>query len=294
MIFVIGATGTVGQHVVNGLRSSDRQVRALVRPASEHHAYTLFASASDRVELVAGSADDRTALDAALIDVDSVFLAMRNTPEQERIERMVIDACAHANVATLVKVSAPHVEPDVPVAVARMHGRIEAYALERSLSCTFLRPFGFMQNLIGLAAQIARTGTFIGAAGTAAFNFVDARDIAEVAVRRLIEPTNGYEALVLTGPESISQHELADRMRHHGIEAHYVDLPPAAFEKALTGAGLPPWLVTHLTELQRLAVMRPQTPNTTIERITGRRARTIDSFLGEHAHHYAAEPTSTA
>jgi uncharacterized protein YbjT (DUF2867 family) len=281
MILVIGATGTIGQFVIDGLGAAGTNVRALVRSSSVSRANDRFAGTS--TEIAVGSADDRSSLDVALSGVERVFLAMRNTPDQEAIERTVIDACAHAGVSSLVKVSAPYVDPDVPVAIGRMHGRVEFYAQQRSLRCAFLRPFGFMQNLLGLAPQIARAGAFIGAAGTAPFNFVDVRDIADVAVHRLLEPAAETEALVLTGPESINQYELADRMRHHGINATYIDLAPTAFEAALLGTGLPPWLVGHLAELQALAVARPEVPNTTIERITGRPARTIDSFLVDHA-----------
>ena len=56
-------------------------------------------------------------------------------------------------------------------------------------------------------------------------------------------------------------------------------------------AALPPWLVDHLVEIQMLAVACPETPNDTVEQVTGRPARRLGGFLVEHLDHVAGAVT---
>jgi hypothetical protein len=61
-----------------------------------------------------------------------------------------------------------------------------------------------------------------------------------------------------------------------------------AHRRDLRRAGLPPWLVEHLVEIRLLAATRPETPNDTVERITGHPARRLDDFLAEHLDRFTA------
>lgn len=49
---------------------------------------------------------------------------------------------------------------------------------------------------------------------------------------------------------------------------------------------MPAWLADHVTEIQQLAVARPETPTTTVVDILGRPPRTLDAFLQEHRAHF--------
>ncbi len=295
MKLVIGAHGTVGRSVVRGLAELGEPIRALVRSAHAHPAWSSDGASHAQVEVLVGSAGHTAVLDCALRDVDAVFIAIGNSPEQETIERTVIDACAAAKVARFVKVSAPYVAADVPVAIARMHGRLEQHATELGLAGTFLRPFAFLQNLLNIAPQVAHTGMFVGSAGDAQMNFVDARDVAAVAVRSLVEPEGGHaRAVVLTGPNAFTYDQVAAAMRRHGIAVRYVDLPSAEHRAGLERMQLPEWLVDHLTELDALARARRQQPNHTIEQILGRPPRTLDSFIEEHASSFRARSCDSA
>src|SRR4030088_2156717 len=68
MIFVIGATGNVGRHVLSKLHATGAaDVRALVRPGKTAHR-------PDGVDVATGSLDDPDGLAAALTGVTTVFL----------------------------------------------------------------------------------------------------------------------------------------------------------------------------------------------------------------------------
>ncbi len=68
-----------------------------------------------------------------------------------------------------------------------------------------------------------------------------------------------------------------------GRPVTYLDLPPDRFHAHLVErVGMPAWLATHVVEIQRLAVLRPETPDDTATRLTGRAPRTLEAFLREH------------
>ncbi len=284
MILVIGATGTTGRLVLHRLGATGLPVRALVRPSS---AAAHRGALPPDVTVVPGDAGDAESLRAALRGVDRVFLAMGNGPDQLHHELAVVREAERAGVGHLVKVSAPVVGPDVPVAVARTHHRVEEAVRATGLEHTFLRPYAFLQNLLRSAPTIRLAGFFSGTTGDAPLNMVDARDIAEVAVVALTAD-RGCGPLVLTGPESVSYPEVARRLTALGRPTRFVDLDPADHRRDLRRAGLPPWLVDHLVEIQGLALTRPERPNGTVAALTGRPPRTLDAFLAEQLPAFAA------
>ena len=280
MILVIGGTGKTGRAVLDALSATDLPVRALVRPTSS-------APLPPAVHRTIGDAGDHGDLRRALDGVDQVFLAMANGPRQEAVELGVVRAAAEAGVHHLVKVSAPVVGPDVPVAIARMHHRVEQAAVaighETGMTCTFLRPYAFQQNLLTHAATIRALGVFFGVTGDAPLNMVDARDIADVAVAVMRRPDHRGRGLVLTGPEAVSYPEVARRLSDLGRRVRYVDQSPERLRRGLRQrAGLPDWLVDHIVEIHELAVAVPEVPTDTVARVTGHAARRLDDFLHEN------------
>ncbi|SES33534.1 NAD(P)H-binding protein [Actinokineospora terrae] len=275
MILVIGGTGTTGRAVLHALHTRAVPTRALVRTAG---------TVPPGVEQVVGDAADPGALRAALAGASGVFLAMGNGPRQEEIELGVVAEAARAGVDHLVKLSAPG-PADSPVAIARMHHRVEAAVRASGVGHTFLRPYAFFQNLLFHAARIRATGWFPTTTGDTPLNMVDARDVADVAVAALMTKTTGTH--VLTGPEAVSYPDIAARLTAAGTPTRCVTLTPTELRADLTGA--PPWLVDHVLEIQHLATTHPEHPNNTITHLLGRPPRTLDAFLHEHAPAFRAQ-----
>lgn len=283
MIAVIGATGTIGRALIESLVRQDVCVRALVRPGRE-------AALPAGVHPIRGDVDRADDLAATLDGAEQVFVALPNGPEQEQRELAVVRAASTAGVAHFVKVSAPVVGNDVPVAIARLHHRVEQAAGATEMTCTFLRPYAFMQNLLNHVGPIIAIGAFFGTTGDVPMNFVDARDIAEVAATVLTDATHRGAPLSLTGPEAVTYAEIAHRLRQRGVSVRYLDQPEQEFRRGLEQQRLPHWLVDHLAEIESLAVTHPQRPDRTIERVLGKPARTLDEFLYEHESAFRATP----
>src|SRR5206468_4540335 len=121
------------------------------------------------------------------------------------------------------------------------------------MSCTILRPNGFLQNIVAYDAPSIRSqGAFFAAMGDAKVSYLDIGDIAAVAVKALQGGAHSGKTYELHGPEAISNQELAKRIsRVAGRAVNYVDIPESAQREAMLGLGMPEWQVTALLELQQ-------------------------------------------
>ncbi|MGW2274323.1 NmrA family NAD(P)-binding protein [Streptomyces yangpuensis] len=284
MIVVMGATGATGNAALHSLLALGAPVRALTRTPHAPIPGTTGAH-RPRPEVRYADAADAGSLRTAFEGGTRLFLAMANGPAQVELETRAVDIAARSGIEHIVKISAPAAEPDSPVAVSRGHHAVEQHLRALGVNHTVLRPYAFMQNLLRLAPGIAR-GAILGAMGDAPCNYVDCRDIGDVAAAVLTAPGSGTGTHVLTGPEAVSHPELAARLSTvTRLRIRYVDLTPEEFrEHLLHRAHMPAWLADHVTEIQQLAVARPETPTDTVARLLGRPPRTLDAFLHENRH----------
>ncbi|MFI8081697.1 SDR family oxidoreductase [Kitasatospora sp. NPDC086009] len=283
----MGATGTTGTALLHSLRALDVPVRALTRTPQRPLPGTAGPRHDRLVEVRYADAGDPDSLRAAFEGADQLFLAMANSPAQVALETRVIDIAVVSGIGHVVKVSAPAAEPDSPVAISRGHHAVEAHLRASGLTGTVLRPYAFMQNLLRLAPAVAE-GVVLGAMGEAPCNYVDSRDIGDVAAAVLTRRHLAGGTYTLTGPEAVSHPDLAARLTAvTGRLIRYVDLAPEEMRDNLVHrAGMPDWLADHVVEIQRLAVARPETPTSTVADVLGRSPRTLDAFLAEHRHHF--------
>ena len=183
MLLITGATGTTGREVVRLLTDHDVRFRALSRTPT-----------GDQVR---GDHTDPASLDRAVDGVDALFLLGPGTAELPAYELAVLDAAKRAGVPKVVKLSAVPVGP-----ITRWHGPGEEVA--RSFpSWTLLRPSLFASNSLQWASHIAAGEPIPNPMGTAALGVVDPRDLAEVAVRALLDDHHG-RTYTLTGPELLT------------------------------------------------------------------------------------------
>ncbi|MFI6150725.1 NmrA family NAD(P)-binding protein [Streptomyces sp. NPDC051109] len=282
MIVAMGATGATGNALLHGLLARGVPVRALTRTPHMPLPGTTGAH-QPPVEVQHADATDPRSLRTAFKGASQLFLAMANSPAQVELETRIIDIAADTGIGHIVKISAPAAEPDSPVAISRGHHAIEEHLRASGLTHTILRPYAFMQNLLRLAPTVAQ-GIILGTTGDAPCNHIDCRDIGDVAAAALTSADIAGGTYTLTGPEAVSYPELASRMTAlTGHQIRYVNLTPDELRADLIhNAHMPTWLADHVTEIQQLAIARPETPTTTVSDILGRPPRTLDAFLHEH------------
>ena len=151
---------------------------------------------------------------------------------------------------------------------------------------THLRPSSFMQNYINFhGGPIREQNAFYLPHGSGEMSLVDARDIAAVAVKALLEPGHMGKAYTLTGPAAHDNVEVASILSEiTGRTINYVDVPDQAARQAMLDLGSPEVIIEALMELNHLIRDGGTAGITkTVETVTGRPARSFEEFARDHA-----------
>jgi uncharacterized protein YbjT (DUF2867 family) len=272
MILVTGATGKVGQELVKELQRAGSPFKLGVREPAN-------ASATDAVLF---DFDRPETFGPALDGVDSLFLL---TPGGTDREAAVVDAANKAGVKRIVKQSVWGAEREGFI-FGREHRVIEKKIEASGLRWSFLRPNGFMQNFItSHAPTIKSQGAFSLCHGNVAYSIIDARDIGAVAAKVLTEKDHDGKAYTLSGPESLTNQQMAEKLsKATGKAVRYVDMPPAEYKKMLVGFGMPEPFVDAFIDLQRYyASGDAETVTPDVEKVLGRKPISFDQFALDHA-----------
>jgi uncharacterized protein YbjT (DUF2867 family) len=123
---------------------------------------------------------------------------------------------------------------------------------------------------------------------------IDIGDIAEVAIAVLTMSGHEGKTYPLTGPESLTMAEVAEKLSAVvGKTISYVDVPPEEANKARLAAGMPPYLAEGLDELfaeRRNGKESKVWP--TIEEVFGWQPTSFDTFAHRHAAIFRGEQPS--
>jgi uncharacterized protein YbjT (DUF2867 family) len=278
MILVTGAGGTVGSEVVKQLKQAGAEFRVGFRtPAKADKAR------AEGLDTVVFDLADRASIAAALKGVDKMFLLSGNIPNQSEMEINAVEEARKAGVKHIVKLSVLHADQE-HYTFARWHRAVEKAIEKSGIAWTFLRPTGFMQNFVTYnRASIQAQGAFYEPVDSKV-SFVDVRDIAAVAVKALTSPGHESKAYELTGPEAFTYEQVAEKIsRAAGREVKVVFTGVEAARQGMLASGMPPFMVDAVLDLQKVyatGVSERVYPDS--ERITGRKARTLDDFLREN------------
>jgi uncharacterized protein YbjT (DUF2867 family) len=270
MIVVTGATGSIGRALVGRLTASGgHDVLAVVRrPAGDLGC-----------DQALGDFDQPESVGRLLSPGDRLFLNSSLWPGFADAHRAVIDLAARAGVAQVVAVSVRDATPGAKLG-GGMHGAVDAHLRKSGLPYAILQPTGFMQNL----PREVRDGRFYGSYGPKPVNYIDTRDIAEVAAALLTRPVAESGDHVLTGPESLSHDQIAAAISTViGRTVRYVNLLVPEMTAHLERQGIPQPHAGDLAELMAdTGDGRWATTTTAVEDLTGRPPRPLSAFLADH------------
>lgn len=256
MILVTGATGNVGRHVVAGLREAGGAVRTLSRRAGT------------------GDLTRPDTLRAALADVDTVFLLWPG-PATAGIEAAVDLITGQAR--RVVYLSARNPEYG-------FWGQVEKAVAATAEQWTFIRPGGFATNTLAWAPMIRADGAVRWPYGAAARSLIHERDIADVAVRALLEDGHAEQAYEITGPASITQVEQVRSIGEAiGRDLSWIELPSGLARAQLLQEWGDEGFVDSALRHWASLVDRPEPVTDTLPRLTGRSARPYAQWARDHA-----------
>jgi uncharacterized protein YbjT (DUF2867 family) len=281
MFLVIGGRSKIGSALIDELLERGQRVRALARGGEA-------GSFPPAVEVVSGDLGDSESVAAAMRDVEKVFLACGPRRDEVQLNKNAIDVAEAGDVNLLVRSSIMGADPASPSTFMRDHGICDEYLRAADVEHAIVRPNMFMENIPETTIpSIDANGTFYANAGDARVSMVDTRDVAAVGAVLLTDSGHRAEALEVTGPVALSYDDVAAILsRALGRQTTYVEVPDDAVRQTLAGFGLDPWMSESLVELFQdyrgsgvdgyASVVTD-----TVQRLTGRPARTLEAMLEE-------------
>jgi uncharacterized protein YbjT (DUF2867 family) len=279
-ILVTGATGTIGSEIVRLLKAAGQPVRALTRKAEKAAELE-----GQGVEAAVGDLGAPETLAAALDGIERVLLLSSADERQVEQQASLIAAARAAGVAQIVKISALGASADSPIFLAQAHAETERQLKEAGLAWTIIQPHSFMQNLLGSAGSIASQGVFYGAMGQGKVGLVDTRDIAAVAAATLTEEGHAGQTYIVTGPESLTQAQLAEKLSAAlGKPVQYVDIPAEQLVESLLGFGVPAFMAKDLGLLNQVfAAGYGDLVTDTVRQVAHKEPISFDQFARDYA-----------
>ena len=227
---IFGASGTVGSQIVRELVAQGHAVRATTHRADA--VGKRGAVETVRVDLATGEG-----VAAAFKGVDGAYLlAPPGYADQYRLLSPLVAEAKRAGVGKVVLMTAMGANAaDTPFR------RVEQELAASGVPYNIIRPNWFMQNFQTFWVQgINAQGKVLLPAGTAKVSFIDARDIAAVAVRLLTTHDEDNRDFDLTGPAAIDHDEVARILSQEtGRAIRYEEISPDTLRQGLLAGGVP-------------------------------------------------------
>lgn len=278
-ILVTGAAGNVGREVAHALCRAGARVIA-----ADHREARVRSLFGDTVVAAHLDFHDRTTWSASLHGAEHMFL-MR-PPAIADVENSLnpfIDFARSKGVDHVVFLSVAGAGANKVVP----HRKVEDHLRARGDHHTNLRPGFFAQNLASAYREdIVESDRIYVPAGRSRVNWIDVRDVAEVAALVLSNPAaHRGRSYTLAGPRPVLWSEVTDALtRVLGRPIHYAPASVIGYVRHLSRRGLPRSAVLVQTILHFLLRFgQGATEDPTLERLLGRRARTVEQYIVEHA-----------
>ncbi|MCZ2836621.1 NAD(P)H-binding protein [Modestobacter sp. VKM Ac-2985] len=232
LILVTGGTGMTGSRIAHRLRARDVPVRVASR------------SSACRLDWA-----DRTTWNAALAGASAVYLAYAPdlaVPGSDDVLTAFTEQAARAGVGRVVLLSGRG-EP----AAQRAEQAVQRTATTAGLAWTVVRCSWFVQNFTeGQFAGAVRAGELALPVDDVVEPFVDADDIAEVAVAALLDDGHAGRTYELTGPRALGfGAAVAEIAAATGRPVAFRPVPLAEFTAGLAEEGAPPEVVELMVHL---------------------------------------------
>ncbi len=278
-ILVTGATGTIGSFVVDFLKEKNADFIAMVRNEQKRQPFK-----NKGIKSVVADFDSPKLLEEALKGIQKVFLLSVTSPDAPRLQATLIQKAKEAGVKHIVKVSVRGADKNADFNIGKWHGESEEMIKESGIAWTFLQPHSFLQNLLFDAESIREKGKIFSMQGDGKIPMVDARDIAAVAVKVLLDPGYENKSYVLTGPVSISYHDIAYEFSVAlNREIEYVKQTPEEGHAAMLAAGMPSWLANDMAKLnRRFANNEDNDVSPDVEKVLGRKPHNLLDFIQDY------------
>lgn len=246
MIAITGATGLLGQHVIENLLQTvpAGQIVAIVRNPAKG------ASLSRKgISVRQADYNDEASLIRALQGVEKLLLISSSEIGQRVTQhRNVINAAKSANVKFIAYTSLLHADTS-PLGLHTEHVETEKMLADSGIRYALLRNGWYTENYLASVPAALEHGVFIGAAGEGKIAFAARADYAAAAACVISEDRHAGKVYELAGDEARTLSHLAKELTEQsGKNVVYQNLSQADFVAALKNAGLPDELSEMLAD----------------------------------------------
>ncbi len=278
-ILITGATGNVGREVISYLfnLNTPNHVFAGVRNVKRAKNQLLDFPHLKYVEFDFENAET---FESALNEIDLIFLLRPpHISDIEGVFNPLIDSIKSQGINKIVFLSVQGAEKSKIIP----HHKIERLIRDNNIKYVFLRPGYFMQNLTTTLRDDIKTGNKIFLpAGKAKFNWIDVKNISEVAAI-ILNDFDDYQDQIfeITGYENKDFQEVAQELSQVlGRKIEYENPNPIKFYRAKKKQGTERGLILVMIMLHFLPRFQkdPQISKF-YEEITGKKPNTLLEFI---------------
>lgn len=287
---ITGATGSLGQLLVNALKSKTEvsNIAVLVRDTEKD---IVKEYQSQGLDIRFSDYENLDKLTAAFEGIEQVFLISGNDlGARLQQHKNVVEAAKAANVKHIFYTSSVRKteSKDAPLdPVVSGHAQTEEAILNSGLDYTILRHNLYSEVVpmfIGDKEQLLKTKSVYLPTENGKVAFVPRKDFAEAEANILVSPEDYTNKIYeFNGSEQVSFEEISEILTDVlGEKIAYVSPKVDEFESQMKAAGLPDPIVGMLSMFsQGVANGEFNFEKTDIEKALGRKTQTLKEFLGE-------------
>lgn len=279
-ILITGATGNISSGIITQLKGSEHRLQALVRNPDKAEELK-----RQGVELRVGDLEKPWTLGSAFADVDTVWILAPPGPRAPEQCSNALWAARQAGVRHVVRLSAIGASHTAPTVNSRLHALSDAELAASGIPFTILKPHYFMQNLLMAAQSIAQQGAMYFALADGKMGLIDSRDISEFAAHVLTSAGHEGKTYTITGPTSLSMHQVAAAMSEAiGKTVKYVPVTAEAEQQAILQMGIDEWMANLLGDYSAAySANWGDLVTDDFQRVTGKSPRSIAQFAKDFA-----------
>jgi NAD(P)H dehydrogenase (quinone) len=283
-LLVTGASGHLGRRVVELLLEAQAgQIVAATRTPEK------LADFSQRGVIVRyADFDNPSSLAEAFAGVDRLLListdAVGEAGRRQNQHLNAVQAAEQVGVNHVVYTSLMNPGPDSPVLLAPDHHGTEEALANSKLDWTVLRENIYAEMLIFGLAQAIQSGKLFRATADGKTAYITREDCARAAAAALASSFSGRRTLDITGPEALSQADLANiATTLSGRQVVYVPLELEIYIQNMVAAGLPRAVTEVYASFDTaIAQGRFSAVSNTVEELSGHKPLRVAEFLAAH------------
>lgn len=278
-ILITGATGNIGTEVVRYLYELDHEFEIIVAVRNIESSKKKFPS-FPKLSFRTFDFEEQNSFNNAFKDIDIIFLLRPpQISEVDKYFKPLLESAKKNGIEKIVFLSVQGVEKSKVIP----HNKIERLIKSNDFKYIFVRPSYFMQNLTTmLLSEIVENQTITLPSGHAKFNWIDVKNIGEVAAI-LIKSFEKYQnsAFEITGTENKNFQEVTEIMTEIiGTKFRFISINPIGFYFKKRKRGVKSGFAVVMTILHFLPRFQKEPEfSDNYFKLTGKKTTTLKDFI---------------